>query len=133
MDDALISKLLASDRLKSLVADRVHWDELPASIVARPFVILQLISGGDSYHARGASDLKDCLIQVDAWGDTRSSANLVGDEVKRMLSGFAGVSGSIEFQGVFLRTERNRKDKTADGTTMFCRSMDFQFYWLKEG
>jgi hypothetical protein len=133
MEAALTSKLLGNASLAALVGGRVHWDALPRSVSKRPFVILQLVSGGDDYHMRGVSALRNWQVQIDAWGETADQAKAVSGAVRTALSGFSGTVNDVVFDGVFLVRERGGKGTAADGNDLSRRSMDFDFHWKKEG
>lgn len=106
--------------LASVAGGRRYWVRAPQT-AARPFVVLQRISGVPDYHFQGPSGLVASRVQIDSYADTYSSAKATARAIKTLLSGYSG--GDI--QAVFIDGERDLPAVDAgDVTNLFRTSLD---------
>lgn len=96
--EAALTALLAP-----VASGRRYWVRKPQNETARPYVIMQRISGLPNYHMKGASGYVFQRVQMDIYGDTFTSTKATADQVAELLSGYAG--GDI--QGIFIDGERD--------------------------
>lgn len=110
--------------LASVAGGRRHWVRAPQS-AARPYLVLNRISGIHDYTTQGASGYVASRVQIDVYADTYTAAKVTARQVVTALSGYR--SGSI--QGVFLDMERDLPAEDA-GTVnhLFRVSLDFTIH-----
>lgn len=115
MEEA-ITKLLA------LVAGgRRFWVRAPQG-TARPFVVLNRVSGVHDYHLQGASGYVASRVQVDSYADSYTEAKGVARSAIDALSGHRG--GTI--QGIFIDSERDLPAAdSGEVNQLFRTSVDF--------
>ena len=129
MEESLAALLLAHAPLTALTAQRVHWMRAPQN-VAKPYVVMQVISGIPDVTHGGPSGLADARVQIDCYGLTYSSAKAVARAVTQRLSGYRGTQGATVFDGVFKAGERDEYEDEASPDKLFRVSMDF-LIWHK--
>lgn len=125
MEEALTSLLLADARVRYLIGDRLHWGRLPQGVAARPYGILQVISGLPDYVNSGASGLEQSRIQVDGYADTALLARDVAAAITHVLEVFKGTVGGVQLQGGFISGRRDFQVDAAGGSArLYRRSTD---------
>jgi hypothetical protein len=132
MEESLAALLLAHAPLTALTSTRIHWLRAPQA-VARPYVVLQSISGIPDVTHQGPSGLVAGRVQVDCYGDTYGSAKTVARAVTGRLSGYRGTPtppGTTVFDGIFKDAERDGYEDEASPDKLFRVSMDF-IIWHK--
>lgn len=112
----------------SLAGPSIYWHNLPQAS-KDPNVVLYLISGGENYTMRGPSSLVGRRVQIDVRALSQTKAWEVSRAIKTRLSGFKGVQGSTQFDGIFLDSERQETETPKD-KTYYRVSMDF-LVWSK--
>lgn len=109
--------------LASVAGGRRYWLRKPQDVDARPYLILQRISGNQPYLYAGADPLQESRIQIDVYADTYTEARDTTNAVIAILSGYRG--GSI--QGAFLDSRRDLPAADAgEVNTLFRTSIDFR-------
>lgn len=88
--------------LASVAGGRRYWVRAPQA-TARPFVVLNRISGVADYHTQGASGYVASRVQADFYGETYDTAKQVARAATAVLSGYRG--GLI--QGIFVDSQRD--------------------------
>lgn len=120
--------LLADAAVADLIADRAYPSVRPQGS-ALPALVLSMISFTPDYHMRGETHMSQ-RIQIDAYGRTYSEMATLAAAVFAVLSGFRGVQGAIDFQGVFLAAGRDFFDPAGEeGSRVHRRSMDFMIHY----
>jgi hypothetical protein len=126
MQLVLANLLLAHAPLAVLIGNRIHWDRLPQN-VARPAVVMHLVSDVPNYHLLGPSGLIDSRVQFDCQAGSAEAAREVADALDARLGGYRGTYDGFKFGGAFRLSGRSRSD--GDGpTAIFTRSMDFRIW-----
>lgn len=125
MEEALVALLLAAPVVHALVSSRIHWGRAPQGVGARPYIVLQRISGARDYHSRGASGYVPSRVQLDVYGESYTSTKLA---VRAAVTALSGHRGSI-FQGIFIDSERDLPAADAgEVTTLFRTSVDLMIH-----
>jgi hypothetical protein len=110
--------------LANVAGGRRHWVRAPQD-TARPFVVLNRISGVRDYHMQGASGYVASRLQVDIYADTHTAAKATARQVRDALSGRRGST----IQGIFLDMERDLPAEDAGAVThLFRVSLDFNVH-----
>ncbi len=111
--------------LASVAGGRRYWVRKPQREPARPYVVMQRISGVHDYHLQGPSGYVASRVQIDCYGDTYDSAASTAGAVRGVLSGHRGGV----FQGIFLDGERDLPAADAgEVTNLFRVSLDFMIH-----
>lgn len=129
MEEALTALLLADAGLSALVADRVHWRMLPASVKARPYVSLQVISSPDDYDLQGRSEVSEWRLQADIWAESYGGVVSVERALRDLMAGYLGEASGIRFHSVFVENGRDKSVKDATDAKLFGRSVDLMVSW----
>lgn len=87
---------------EGLAGGRRYWGRAPQG-EARPFVVMNLVSGLRHYHNQGETALVQYRLQLDAYADTMLAASDLIDAAIAALSGYRG--GGIS--GVFFDAPRD--------------------------
>jgi hypothetical protein len=107
--------------LAGVASGRRFWVRAPQS-AARPFLVLNRVSGVRDYTYQGPSGFVQSRVQVDVYADTYPAAKATARAVRDALSGHSG--GSI--QGIFYDNERDLPAADAgEATHLFRTSLDF--------
>jgi hypothetical protein len=123
MQGALRARLLAAATVTARVAQRVYWVDRPQA-TALPAITLQIIDEPRDQHMAGFQDLRQALVQVDAWAATYAEAAALKEAVITALVPAHSGDG-VDFRRAFVRT-RDLFERTE--TQAFHRaSMDFTF------
>lgn len=110
--------------LAGVAGGRRHWFQAPQE-EARPYVVLQRISGLANYHMKGPSGYVFSRVQIDCYADTRTEAKTVARAVSEALSGYRG--GTI--QGAFIDGQRDLPAADAgDVSSLFRTSIDITIH-----
>lgn len=113
--------------LPSLVGTRIHWVRSPQG-AASPRIVLYRISGLRDMRMDGPTGLVASRVQCDCFGTSYGSAKAVARALEARLSGYAGTTGGIEFQGAFLVGERDDFFDTETPDKLFRTSLDFNIW-----
>lgn len=106
--------------LAPVAGGRRYWVRAPQG-AARPFIVLNRISGVQNYNYQGASGFVSSGLQIDIYADTFTAGIATARSVKALLSGYRG--GTI--QGVFIEGERNLPAADAgEVSSLFRTSID---------
>lgn len=124
MEEALVALLLAAPGVAALAGTRLYWSRAPQD-VAKPYVVLTLVSGNRDYEMLGPSGLAESRVQVDAYGITFAAAKGLARAIEAVLSGYRGTSGGIAFGGAFLDAERDLTEDNATPDKLFRTSTDY--------
>lgn len=124
MEEALADRLLGATALTALTGTRVYWVRAPQN-VAKPYVVMNRITGIRDMKSSGPSGLVESRVQVDCWGATYSSAKSVARQVEARLSGYKGTQSSVIFDGVFLVLEHDGYSPDDTPDKLFRVSLDF--------
>lgn len=119
----------SENTLPSLVDDRIHWVRSPQGS-ASPRIVLYRISGLRDMRMDGPTGLVASRVQADCFGLTYASAKAVARALEARLSGYAGATGGMVFQGAFLVGERDDFFDTDTPDKLFRTSLDFNI-WTK--
>lgn len=115
--------------LNSAVGGNIHWRRQPVRQDAYPYINLSLVSSPTDYTTTGESGLQEASIQVDAWAENYSEAVTLARSVQTALSGYSGIEGTTNFQGIWKEVEFDREAELqrADGKRyLHCRSVDYR-------
>ena len=129
MEESLMALLLAHTPLTGLVGTRVYWMRAPQN-VAKPYVVLQVITALPDVTHQGPSGLVAGRVQADCYGLTYASAKGVARAVTGRLSGFRGPRDGTMFDGIFKDAERDEYEDENSPDKLFRTSMDF-IIWHK--
>lgn len=129
MESDLRSLLLANPTLTALVGNKIYWDEIPQT-TKRPAIVMYLVSGLAGYHAQGADGLNTTRVQFDCQSLVVSEKWAIARALEDALSGFRGIQGDTQFQGMFKSLERDKAERPATpAATFFVRQLDFEIWW----
>lgn len=73
----------------------------------RPYLILNRASVTPNYVMSGPGGYVQTRIQIDVYGDTWPATFTVVQAVQSLLSGYRGVVGNTQFQGIFIDSVRD--------------------------
>lgn len=127
MQTVLANLLLTHQPLKTLVANRIHWDEMPQGLPL-PNIVMSVVSGDLSYTMGGPSGLAFTRVQFDCRGNTAAVARAVAEALRAKLSGYSGEFAGVEFQGCFERMQRTGGGGAA-ASKWFNDSRDYTIHW----
>jgi len=129
MQVALANLLIDHFGLRSLLDNRVFWDEYPQGL-EYPGIVMFHISGRPGYHMQGSSGLVPARVQFDCRGASADEARLIAEALEVRLGGFRGRFDGIRFDGAFKQSHRTRADR--DGPSRwFTASTDYIIWWSK--
>lgn len=106
MEEAITALLLASPQLKQLVSNRVHWDLAPQG-VARPYIILQLVSDVPNQTNEGRSGFEQSRLQIDAYAEQVAQAKAIVSAAAGVLEKTKGNHAGIFLQGAIIDQRRS--------------------------
>ena len=129
MEEGLVGLLLNYAPLTALASQRVYWLRAPQN-VAKPYVVLQVITAIPDVSHSGPNGLVAGRVQADCYGTTYNSAKGVARAVTNRLSGFKGVYSGTIFDGVFKDAERDEYEDDESPEKLFRVSIDF-IIWHK--
>lgn len=126
MEGDLRTLILASSTITDLIGQRLTWGLLPQSSTM-PCISAIKVSGSVEYHMQGASEPNADLVQIDIRdvNTTMARAMSIRDALLALLSGYRGTVGSTEFQGIFMRQERQSFAQAEGGGMGFLIQLDF--------
>lgn len=118
MEEAFLEYLVAtgSPVLARLPAASVSWG-LNAQATPLPRIALTKVGGTPVSADDGDSGLKETRVQVDCFASSFLGATQVARSVEERLSGISVTTGGIEFQGIYLDSERSDVDRDDTGET----------------
>lgn len=126
MEEALIALMLANAGVSTVLSTRIYWGRKPQADPAKPYAVLQKISGVPDVHMRGTSGLIESRVQVDVYGDTYTSALAAHGAIVSLLCGYSGTVSQTNFQGIFLDADRDLPAADAgEVSILFRKSLDF--------
>ncbi|MGG7518839.1 tail completion protein gp17 [Allorhizobium undicola] len=124
MEEAVTALLLADARLAALIGNRVHWGRVPQG-AARPYLILQLISGVPDYASAGRTGLEQSRLQLDAYAESVAVAKAISVAASDALEKARGTYDGVRLQGAFIDGRRDSQpDSTSGAAPVFRRSTD---------
>lgn len=123
MDEELFHLLQSSGPVRDLVGAQIYWGVAPQS-AAFPYLVLNIISGGEGMTLSGPDGLWQGTVQIDCYATKRPAAKALSDAVKDLLHGY----GDGGFQGVFLERTREENEEAAHGRPSRM-SHDFNINW----
>lgn len=132
MEESLVALLLAHAPLTALVGTnptRVYWMRAPQA-VAKPFVVLQVVTNLPDVTHQGPSGLVAGRVQADCYAETYGSAKAVSRAVTGRLSGYRGTVSGTVFDGIFKDSERDGYEDEVSPDKLYRVSMDF-ILWHK--
>lgn len=103
-----------------LIDGRVHWTLRPQG-GALPALVLNAVSEVVTYTMQGQVDLVQTRVQMDAYGATAADVLSVDRAVAALVSGYAGIQGATEFQGIFLESRQNLTEPATGSTAQVHR------------
>lgn len=92
--------------------DRLYPPPIPDS-PTYPLVTYMQVSGIRGYVQEGPDGLVIARFQFDCWDELSSGARALAEELRLVLSGFKGVSDSVDIQSAFLVSEQKLYDDAA--------------------
>lgn len=129
MEEAITAILLGDPRLAQLVGDRVHWDVAPQGL-ARPYVILAVISTDPATTMEGRSGLETFRVQIDSYSEQKLSTVHIAQAAFEALEKAQGPQGAGTLQRAFLDSKRDISASGAQGAPqLFRRSTDVIIVW----
>lgn len=127
MEEAFLNYLLAGSSLAALVGTRINWTRSPQGS-ASPRVVLYKIAGLRDMCMDGPTGFVSSRIQADCIGTTYASAKSTARALEALISGYAGTTGGVRFEGVFLVAERDDYFDTDTPDKLFRTSLDFNVW-----
>lgn len=129
MESDLRALLLSHAPLTALVGTRIYWDEIPQT-AQRPCIVMYLVSGLTDYHTQGPDGLNTTRVQFDCQSLLSTEKWAIGRALESALSGYRGVVGGTNFQGMFKSLERDKNERPATpDATYRVRQLDFEIWW----
>ncbi|PJE26815.1 Protein of unknown function [Pseudooceanicola antarcticus] len=130
MKAALTALLLADPDLQARIGSRINWGTPPAHAAGFPCLNLTMVSAPVTYTLDGEVETQSCTVQVDAWAQTASEAEVLRWEVRSLLSGYRGTTGGVRFRGAFVRGSRDLDGRgLGDLGPLFGMSIDLSIRW----
>lgn len=122
--------LVEDEEVAAFVASRVYSDILPQN-AKMPAITYWLIAEQPYEHLSGIVDISKSTVQVDCFGATRESANLLADAVRLTLEKFRGTVDEQFINEINYVSARDGFDRPEAGTDerRFIRSMDFDIHY----
>lgn len=129
MENDLRTLILSSSAITDLVGQRVTWSLLPQASTM-PAISALKVSSTVEYHMTGAAAPAAELVQIDIRdvNTTIARAVAIRDALMALLSGYRGNVGTTEFQGIFMRQERQSFAQAEGGGMGFLISIDFDIF-----
>ena len=125
MEEAIITKLLATGGVTALVQARIHPGSLPQGILL-PAIVFNMVSGNRSYSDDGEDGIAEARIQLDCWGVTYSAAKMAARAIKDALSAFQGNISGVNIRYIVLDLEHDMRESGGDNAKYpFRTSLDF--------
>lgn len=129
MDKALRDRLIADPAVSAIVGTRVYWIDRPQSASALPAVVLQKVSPGRTYTAKGATTLQGTRVQFDLFGLAYRDISPLYEALLTEMERPETVSG-INFGMSFLDSRRDYPPEDVNGIGPVYRiSADFLVWW----
>lgn len=129
MEEAITAILLSDARLARDVGSRVHWDVAPQGL-ARPYVILSVISADPDTTMQGRSGLETFRLQIDSYAEQKLSTVRIAQAAFEALEKAQGPQGAGTLQRAFLDSKRDLPAAGAEGAPhLFRRSTDVIIVW----
>ncbi len=123
--------LLADAAVAGLVGVRAYWSARPQGSDL-PAIVFHLISTVTDYTMRGPVGLVGRRVQVDCYADGQAGIEALSRAVEARLSGFRGVFGATDFQGIFLAGVREEREAGSNDAERFFRaSLDFTVHSME--
>ena len=127
MEEALVAYMLAGTSLAALVGTRINWVQSPQGS-ASPRIVLYKISGLRDMCMDGPTGFVSTRIQADCIGLTYASAKATARALEARISGYAGTTGGVRFEGIFLIGERDDFNDADTPDKLFRTSLDFNLW-----
>jgi len=96
-------ELALSTLLASVAGGRRYWGRKPEGTIARPYVVMQRITGVRDYTYGGPTNYVESRVQFDVYADTYVSARDTTNALIAVISGYRG--GDI--MGIFIDGQRD--------------------------
>jgi hypothetical protein len=123
---AIRSILLADTNVSTMVGGlRIFPMTMPQGIID-PSVVYHRITEVGDYSMEGDTGLLLARLQIDSWGQKADLASQLAGFVHDVLSGFRGIDGTVNIQGIFLLTGREDFDSVAK---MYRVSRDYETWY----
>ena len=127
---ASITNLL---RANSTAPVRIFPDVAPQGTVA-PYLTFGIVSDIPAMHARAASGLASCTIQIDVWATSSATRRTVADTLRNAANGAVNVMlGSVRVQSMALESADNSYEPPTNSSEVgyYRARMDFTI-WYQE-
>ncbi len=109
IEDAIYTKLTGDPGVSGLVGTRVRALRLKQD-EQMPAISFSRFSGARDYTHDGPSGLENLNFEVTCWDTTGRGAKLVANTVRDALSGFKGLVGADQIDGMFIRNESHDRE-----------------------
>jgi hypothetical protein len=131
-EEAFTVYLLAQTALTALISTRFFPDVLPQG-TALPAVTYQCISDVKYHTLTGQLEMESPNYQFTVFAATRTSARAVANQIKTILSDFAGTMGDVTIQYIMLQNELPNTETASDGTIKtHTVDLEYTIYYNKE-
>lgn len=94
---------------KTSAGERVYPRKLKQG-AQLPALVYFKVSPGVNYVSNGESSVKTPRYQVNCWAETYLEARTLAEEVKTLLSGYAGAMGNETVTAAFIENEQDDDD-----------------------
>ena len=125
METDLWERLTGSSAVQAICGQRVYWGEAPQG-EALPYIVLHLISGGDTPHLRGTDGLWRYRVQVDCYAKDRPAVASLRDAVLNHLNGYS--AGQTGLRSCFIDSQREDIGDAASARVPRI-AIDFNITW----
>lgn len=130
---ALYAFLSTYAPLTALVGTRIYPGIAPTSAVF-PYVTLQELMVGSTYHLDGATATHDSMVQVDCWSLEPMQAHQMAQVIRLSMDGMPAAWDGLEVDGVFIDSEQDAPEPAQDGSerAYFRRILTISVWHMRE-
>jgi hypothetical protein len=111
MFEAGLFTFLASSQTSA--GNRVYPRRLPQAVTL-PALVYFKVSGGVEYVSNGQSGLQTPRYQINCWAATYIEARALAEQVKSLMSGYAGAMGNETVTAVFIEDDQDDDDPDSE-------------------
>ncbi len=123
------AKLIATSAVTDLLSgtNKIQPIRIPQTLGARPYVLLQQITGGRVNSSASVPTTKYCTIQVDCYADTYNEVKALALVVDAALSGWTDATGDPQVSSCHLQEEMDLPEQPDPDKDVIIHRISFDF------
>jgi hypothetical protein len=124
IEQAILTKLLATSGLTDLIGERIYYVKAPQD-VGIPYVVFFKVSGAREHSHDGASGLARPRFQFSCFSETYYEAKQIAEQIQSALQAYSGTMGGAGGVEVGASFYDNETDMYEEDTKLYHIAVDY--------